>query len=95
MLNSQIELKNMLFKDKLVKISCMFPKTRITYPADSLTKLYKDPISFINSLIYRFGPKSFGSRDALEENVVATCQSGAFNFMDYKQNSSQMVQQSP
>ena len=96
MLNNQIQMKNMLlmnsvaaFKEELLKISCMFPRARITVghipgdmnPADSLTKLYKDPVGAINSMIYRFGPKSFGLRAALEENVVATCEDGAFTYM--------------
>ena len=50
-------------------------------PADSLTKLYKDPVSAINSMIYRFGPKIFGSKTTLEENVVATCEDGVFTYL--------------
>ena len=50
-------------------------------PADSLTKLYKDPISAINSMIYRFGPQSYGSRAALEQDVVATCENGVFTYL--------------
>ena len=96
MLNSQIELKNMLltnavasFKEELIKISSQFPRALITVghipgsknPADSLTKLYKDPIEAINSVQYRFGPNSYGSREKLEEDVVATCQNGNFVFL--------------
>ena len=77
------------FKEELMKISCMFPRARITIghipgdmnPADSLTKLYKDPVSAINSMIYRFGPQSFGSRAALEQDVVATCENGVFTYL--------------
>ena len=101
MLNSKIQLKNMLlmnavaaFKEELMKISCMFPRARITIghipgnmnPADSLTKLYKDPISAINSMIYRFGPQSYGSRAALEQDVVATCENGVFTYLGSQQS---------
>ena len=96
MLNNQIQMKNMLlmnsvaaFKEELLKISCMFPRARITVGhipgdmnlADSLTKLYKDPVSAINSMIYRFGPKIFGFKTTLEENVVATCEDGVFTYL--------------
>merc|ERR1711984_19886 len=96
MLNNQIQMKNMLlmnsvaaFKEELLKISCMFPRARITVghilgdmnPADSLTKLYKDPVSAINSMIYRFGPKIFGFKTTLEDNVVATCEDGVFTYL--------------
>ena len=75
MLNSKIQLKNMLlmnavaaFKEELMKISCMFSRARIAIgyipgnmnPADSLTKLYKDPIAAINSMIYKSVHKVMG-----------------------------------
>ena len=50
-------------------------------PADSLTKLYKNPIEAINSQLYRHGPKLYGSKEGLEQDLVATCQNGEFNFL--------------
>ena len=105
MLNSQIELRNVLltnavasFKEELIKISTQFPRATITVghtpgsknPADSLTKLYKDPIEVINSVLYRVGPDSYGSRESLEEDVVATCQDGNFVFLGFQPSSWQM-----
>ena len=71
MLNPQLEMKSMLlsnavesFKAELMKISIQFPQALVTVghilgslnPADSLTKLYKNPIEAINSQQYRSGP---------------------------------------
>ena len=96
MLNSQIEMRNMLlmnavaaFKEELIRISLTFPKARITIghvagvtnPADFLTKLYRDPIACINSTLYRYGPQVYGSQDLLEEDIVATCIDGSFTFL--------------
>ena len=95
MLNPQIEMRNMLlmnavaaFKEELIRISLTFPRARITVghtagatnPADCLTKLYKDPVACINSTLYRFGPQKYGDREALEEDIVATCAEGSFTF---------------
>ena len=75
MLNPQLELKSMLltnavesFKEEILKISIQFPLAMISIghisgdlnPADSLTKLYKNPIEAIDSKQYRHGPKLFG-----------------------------------
>ena len=64
MLNPAIELKSMLlsnavesFKEEVKKISIQFPNSTVTIghlpgpanPADSITKLYRDPIEVINS----------------------------------------------
>ena len=66
----------------------MFPQALITVgyisgntnPADALTKIFRDPIEVINSPIYRYGPEAFGTKDGLEQDVVATCQAGAFHY---------------
>ena len=50
-------------------------------PADTMTKIFKDPIAVINSALYRQGPASFASRKALDEDVVATCQDGVFTYI--------------
>ena len=93
MLNPRLELKTVLlanaveaFKEDLRRISTMFPQALITLgyiqgttnPADALTKIFRDPIEIINSLIYRYGPETLGTREGLEQDVVATCQAGAF-----------------
>jgi hypothetical protein len=76
MLNPKIELKSMLlcnavesFKEEVQRISIQFPNASILIghlpgvdnPSDSLTKLYKDPVSVINSILYREGPEQFRS----------------------------------
>ena len=89
MLNPRLELKTVFlanaveaFKEDLRKISTMFPQALITVgyipgttnPADALTKI-------INSSIYRYGPESFGTREGLGQDVVATCQAGVFRYL--------------
>ena len=64
MLNPQVEFKNVLlqnsveaFKEDLRRISISFPKAVLTVghimgscnPADTMTKIFKDPIAVINS----------------------------------------------
>ena len=49
-------------------------------PADSLTKLYRDPVTVINSEQYRYGPPLFGSLDQIEEDTVVVCKNGTFQF---------------
>ena len=66
----------------------MFPQALIavgyipgtTNPADALTKIFRDPIEIINSPIYRYGQEAFGIREGLEQDVVATCQAGVFQY---------------
>ena len=50
-------------------------------PADTMTKIFRDPIAVINSPLYRQGPARFSSREALDEDVVATCQDGVFTYI--------------
>ena len=74
MLNPKLDLKNMLlanaissFKEKVGELSILFPNSiiKIGYiagvqnPSDGMTKLFQDPISIINSNLYRFGPQKF------------------------------------
>ena len=95
MLNPKLELKTVLyanaveaFKEDLRRISIMFPQALITVgyisgntnPADALTKIFRDPIEIINSPIYRYGPEAFGTREGLEQDVVAICQAGVFQY---------------
>ena len=50
------------FKEEVKKVSIQFPNSTVTichipgpsHPADSLTKLYRDPVEVINSVLYRY-----------------------------------------
>ena len=68
MRNPQVDLKNVLlrnaveaFRDDLRRISIAFPKAIITVghipgesnPADTMTKIFRDPVKVINSDLYR------------------------------------------
>ena len=46
-----------------------------------LTKLYADPISIFNSEHYRVGPAKFNSYTTLEEDIVARCKDGSFEYL--------------
>ena len=96
MLNPQVDLKNVLlsnaveaFRDDLRKISIAFPKAIITVghipgesnPADTMTKIFRDPIRVINSDLYRYGSERFASKQELGKDVVATCQDGVFTYL--------------
>ena len=96
MLNPTIGLKNVLlfnaisaFKQSLEKISITFKNTEIMIghisgeynPSDYLTKLYPNPISIINSEHYRVGPATFNSYVTLEEDNVARCKDGSFEYL--------------
>ena len=96
MLNPRLELKTVLlanaveaFREELRRISTMFPQALITVgyipwttnPADALTKIFKDPIEIMNSPIYRYRPESFGTREGLGQDVVATCKAGVFQYL--------------
>ena len=96
MLNPAIELKSMLlcnavesFKEEVQRISIQFPNASILIghlpgvdnPSDSLTKLYKDPVDVINSILYREGPEQFRSIERLSEDTVATYHNGEFKFL--------------
>ena len=50
-------------------------------PADSLMKLYRDPVEVINSVLYRYGPSQFETLEKLAEDTVATCKNGSFKFI--------------
>jgi hypothetical protein len=77
------------FKEEVQWISIQFPNASILIghlpgvdnPSDSLMKLYKDPVSVINSILYREGPAQFRSLERLSEDTVATYQNGNFNFL--------------
>ena len=77
------------FKEDLRKISIAFPKAIITVghipgpsnPADTMTKIFRDPIAVINFNLYRHGTEKFASKEELGEDVVATCQDGVFTFI--------------
>ena len=57
----------MLLRDDLRRISVAFPKAIITVghipgetnPADTMTKIFRNPIKVINSDLYRYGSEKF------------------------------------
>ena len=71
------------FKESLEKISITFKNTEIMVGhisgelnlSDYLTKLYPDPEH------YRIGPDKFNSFATLEEDIVARCRSGTFEYL--------------
>ena len=77
------------FKQSLEKISITFKNTEIMVghisgeqnPSDYLTKLYADPINIINSEHCRVGPAKFNSYTTLEEDIVARCKDGSFEYL--------------
>ena len=96
MLNPRLDLKNVLlanavssFKEKIVEISIVFPNSvgKIGYiegsvnPSDGMTKLFPDPVSIINSSLYRHGPKKFESFETLDQDLVARVENGSFYFL--------------
>ena len=96
MLNPALDLKSMLlsnaiesFKEEVKKISIQFSNSTVTIGhipgpsnlADSLMKLYRDPVEVINSVLYRYGPSQFETLEKLAEDTVATCKNGSFKFI--------------
>ena len=87
MLNPVIELKNTLFsncvnyfKEKIMAISAHFKNVKITVgyvstdanAADTVSKVLLDPITVVNSDLYRSGPAKYDSLETLREDTVAT-----------------------
>ena len=84
MLNPALDLKSMLltntvesFKEELLKISVQFPNATISvgHIAGGL-----NPVAVINSEQYRYRPPLFGCLDQIEEDTVAVCRNGTFQF---------------
>ena len=77
------------FKESPEKISITFKNTEIIVghisgelnPSDYLIKLYADPIKIIDSGHFRMGPDKFNSFTTLEEDIVARCKNGTFEYL--------------
>ena len=86
--NPALSIKNMLIKNCVEKVksiilelNLLFPKAVFTLgyiagnsnPADTMSKLFIDPISVLNSDLYRIGPQEFNSVKGILKYPFLTC----------------------